>query len=205
MEAQLVKDFMAKEQVDEINRQADLAKRKIRREQLADRYTATIIPKMEAKESEKVKLSIVYLKRKQEAEERAIKLKEEKDHQLKMEYMAAIHAQVVEKERRDKEEHKRKVDSELKEFLYVQEKERRQIALEDEKKAARWKSAHELMLEAKKSMKPVDRSAIVKITHGQKMSKDEFLMNRELLKEVAQVKRQGEFNKLKEFSSTEKA
>jgi hypothetical protein len=41
------------------------------------------------------------------------------------------------------------------------------------------------MLEAKKSMKPVDRSAIVKITHGQKMSKDEFLMNRELLKEVA--------------------
>ena len=31
------------------------------------------------------------------------------------------------------------------------------------------------MLEAKKSMKPVDRSAIVKITHGQKMSKDEFL------------------------------
>jgi len=41
------------------------------------------------------------------------------------------------------------------------------------------------MLEAKKSMKPVDRSAIVKIRHGQKMSKDEFLMNRELLKEVA--------------------
>ena len=196
---------MAKEQVDELNRQADLAKRKTRRDQLADQYTATIIPKMEAKESEKVKLSIIYLKRKQEAEERAIKLKEEKDHQLKMEYMKAIHAQVVEKERRDKEEHKRKVDSELKEFLYVQEKERRQIALEDEKKAARWKSAHELMLEAKKIMKPVDRSAIVKITHGQKMSKDEFLMNRELLKEVAQVKRQGEFNKLKEFSSAEKA
>jgi len=42
-----------------------------------------------------------------------------------MEYMEAIHAQVVEKERRDKEEQKRKVDSELKEFLYVQEKERR--------------------------------------------------------------------------------
>jgi hypothetical protein len=35
---------------------------------------------MEAKESEKVKLSIIYLKRKQEAEERAINLKEEKDH-----------------------------------------------------------------------------------------------------------------------------
>lgn len=196
---------MAKEQVDELNRQADLAKRKSRRDQLADQYTATIIPKIEAKESEKVKLSIIYLKRQQEAEERAIKLKEEKKHQLKMEYMEAIHAQVVEKERRDKEEQKRKVDSELKEFLYVQEKERRQIALEDEKKAARWKSAHELMLEAKKSMKPVDRSAIVKIRHGQKMSKDEFLMNRELLKEVAQVKRQGEFNKLKEFSSAEKA
>jgi len=57
------------------------------------------------------------------------------------------------------------------------------------------------MLEAQKSMKPIERSAIVKITPGQKMSKDEYLMNRSLLNEVAKVKRQGEFSKLKEFST----
>lgn len=57
------------------------------------------------------------------------------------------------------------------------------------------------MMEAKKSMRPAERSAIVKLTVGQKMSKDEYLMNRDLLKEVAEVKKQGEFHKLQEFSS----
>jgi hypothetical protein len=52
---------MAKEQVDEIKRQADLKKRDQRRGLLADRYVATIIPKIEAKESEKVKLSQIYI------------------------------------------------------------------------------------------------------------------------------------------------
>ncbi len=56
-------------------------------------------------------------------------------------------------------------------------------------------------MEAKKSMRPAERSAIVKLTVGQKMSKDEYLMNRDLLKEVAEVKKQGEFHKLQEFSS----
>lgn len=38
-------------------------------------------------------------------------------------------------------------------------------------------------------MRPVDRSAIVKVTPGQKMTKAEYLINRELLKEVAQIKK----------------
>lgn len=45
------------------------------------------------------------------------------------------------------------------------------------------------MLEAKKSMRPVERSAIVKVTQGQKMTKAEYLMNRDLLKEVAHIKK----------------
>ena len=59
------------------------------------------------------------------------------------------------------------------------------------------------MMEAKKSIN-AERSAIAKPSQGQKMTKAEFLMNRDLLREVAQIKKQGEFEKLKEFSSAAK-
>jgi hypothetical protein len=55
-----------------------LKKRDLRRSELADRYVSTIIPKMEAKESETIKLALVNLRRKQEAEEKAINLQREK-------------------------------------------------------------------------------------------------------------------------------
>lgn len=63
-EAKLVRDLMAREQTDELNRQADLKKRDLRRSELADRYATTIIPKIEAKESEAIKLTLVNLRRK---------------------------------------------------------------------------------------------------------------------------------------------
>jgi len=55
-----------------------LKKRDLRRSELADRYASTIIPKMEAKESETIKLALINLRRKQEAEEKAINLQREK-------------------------------------------------------------------------------------------------------------------------------
>ena len=61
--------------------------------------------------------------------------------------------------------------------------------LEEQKRAARFKAGREMMLEAKKNARPEERSAIIPLTLGQKMSKEEYMMNRDLLEKVAEIKK----------------
>ena len=113
--------------------------------------------------------------------------------------MGGIQKQVIEKEKQIKEEQVREKEADLMELRYLQNKNKQQELLEERKKAARYQSAHELLLEAKKNGRPEDRSAILPLVLGQKMTKAEYMINKDLLSKVAEIKKKGEFDNLHEF------
>lgn len=90
------------------------------------------------------------------------------------------------------------------ELRHLQEKDRLYTVRENEKIAARYKSAHDIMIEAQRKARPMDRSAIVPLVKGQKMTKAEYMMNRDLLKQAAQIKAQGAFEHLNEIIKNRK-
>lgn len=60
------------------------------------------------------------------------------------------------------------------------------------------------MIEAQKRARPEDRSAIVPLIVGQKMTKEELTMNRDLLFKVSEIKKNGELDKIGEFMKNDK-
>jgi len=77
--------------------------------------------------------------------------------------------------------------------------------IDHEKQQAQFKNATEVMLDAKRKMRPIDRSAIVPLVRGEKMTKAEYLLNKDKIKAVCDAYKSGKLDEeMKDFHNVRK-
>ena len=75
---------------------------------------------------------------------------------------------------------------------------------EAEKELARRKHAQNLMIESEQRLAEMKAAEVNGANRGEKMTKEELRFNKDLLKEVAKIKKQGAFNNIHEVCASKK-
>lgn len=170
----------------------------------AKQYETLVIPQTQAKEKRMGEIANIWNRQLKDKLDRKDEEKVEAKRKLQKSYAEAICLQLAGNEQRKLAEAKKKQEVELAELKYLNEKDRRQIEKEEAAKAARWRSALDIKDSVTKKNAET-ASAHPKSSATYKMTREEYLINKDRLMEFAEVYKSGDLMaKLGEFSNSKK-
>ena len=133
--------------------------------------------------------------RENRADEEAMR-KSQQFEKYKSSIMSALDEQKEAKTRENIQARKERAELDRQQLDYTIAKDNEWQRREDKKNAERKQHALNLMLEANEKQRRDEALGANGAKRGQKMTKEEQRLNRELLKEVSKIKKEGNFNDL---------
>ena len=130
--------------------------------------------------------------------------KSKQQEMFKAQIMSSLDEQTVSKKQQDIQHMKDMADLDRKQMEYTIAKDEGWKKREEKKNVERRQHAHQLMHETSEKHRIIQEQCANGGARGEKMTREELRLNKELLKEVSKIKKQGNINDLLEEVGNER-